>query len=194
MLRINLLPVRQLQKQAKAKQELVILGGVLCLVVLALALVGWGQVNNIKDLNKTITDIENQEDNYAPILKRIADIKKKKLELQRKTEVINKLQQDSSLTVRVLDEVANSVDNSRMWLNALSQNGRNLQLSGIALDNRSISEFMDVLKASPYVTTVDLTTTSMQAVSGQKLKKFALSCIVQSPPKSAKNEETPKKS
>ena len=194
MLRINLLPVRQLQKQAKAKQELVILGGVFCFVILVLVFINVGQKSDIEDLNQTIASLKKQETTYAPTLKRIAEMKKKKLELQRKTEVIDKLQQDSSLTVRVLDEVSNSVDNSRMWLNSLNQNGGSLQISGIALDNRSISEFMNVLKASPYVTTVDLTDTSMQTVSGQKLKKFALRCAVQSPPKSAENQDAPKKS
>ncbi len=194
MLRINLLPVRQLQKQAKAKQELVILGGVLCLVVLALALVGLTQINEIKSLNNTIASLQQQEAAYAPTLKRIEEIKKTKLELQRKTDVINKLQKDSSLTVRVLDEVAKSVDNSRMWLNKLNQNGGSLQLSGIALDNRSISEFMDVLKASKYVTSVNLTNTSMQTVSGQKLKKFELTCAVQSPAKQVEKEAASKKS
>lgn len=194
MLRINLLPVRQLQKQAKAKQEFVILGGVFCLIVLILVVVGLGQKNEIKNLNNSIASLKKQEATYAPTLKRINDIKKKKAELKRKSEVIDKLQQDSSLTVRVLDEVANSVDNSRMWLNSLNQTGGSLQLSGIALDNRSISEFMDVLKASPYVTTVDLTNTSMQTVSGQKLKKFDLRCIVKTPQKPANKKEASKKS
>ncbi len=194
MLKINLLPVRQLQKRAKAKQQLSILAWLFCLVLAILFMVSMGQKSTIDDLNDAISDLKRQEKHYAPTLARIEKMKKANAELERKTQIINKLQTDSSLTVRVMDEVSKSVDNTRMWLNSLNQQGGSLQLAGIALDNRSISEFMDILKASPYVTSVDLTDTSMQTVSGRKLKKFSLRCAVSSPTKKEDKKATQKKS
>ena len=193
MLRINLLPVRQLQKRAQAKQQISLLIAMLCLVVAILFFVNMSQKSTISDLNNAISSLKRQEKQYAPTLARIEKMKKDNAELERKADIIDKLQTDSSLTVRVMDEVAKSVDNTRMWLNSLEQQGGSLQLSGIALDNRTISEFMNVLKESPYINTVDLTDTSMQTVSGRKLKKFSLRCAVSSPTKNVEEKQAPQK-
>lgn len=192
MLKINLLPVRQLKKRAKARQHIVLLSLGLCLSLVLMLFLGIHQSNKIEELQTSIANLKKLEQSYAPILTRIAKLKKDNVELSRKTEVIEKLKADSALTVRVLDEVANSVDNSRVWLESLNQQGGILQLSGIALDNRTISEFMDTLKKSPFITNIDLTDTSMQTVSDRKLKRFSLSCTVASPPKN--NTEEPQKS
>ena len=190
MLKINLLPVRQLKKRAQARKHILLLG---CAVILSLVLflfLGMHQSNKIEDLNNSITRLKKAEKSYAPTLARIKKLKANNAELERKTEVIKKLQADSSLTVRVLDEVANAVGNEKIWLNSLNQQGGMLQLSGIALDNRTISDFMDILKESPYVTRVDLTDTSLQTVSGRKLKKFSLSCSVASPTEKEESQKS----
>ena len=190
MLKINLLPVRQLKKRVQARKQILLL---CCGVALSLVLflfIGMHQSNKIEDLNNSIARLEKAEKSYYPILKRIKDLKKTKIELERKTEVIKKLQKDSSLTVRVLDEVANAVGVEKIWLKSLNQKGGMLQLSGIALDNRTISDFMDVLKESPYVIQVNLTDTSLETVSGRNLKKFSLNCKVASPTKKEESQKS----
>ena len=78
-------------------------------------------------------------------------MKKQKEELERKTAIINKLRAESSLTVRLLDDVARNVDNKRLWLDSLSQQGPTLSLTGVALDNETVAQFMDKLKSSEFV-------------------------------------------
>ena len=68
-----------------------------------------------------------------------------------------------------------------MWLKSLKQQGTSLSLSGIALDNRTIAQFMDALKESPYVKRVNLSNASLVKVSGRDLKSFSLACSVTSP-------------
>lgn len=184
MLRINLLPVRQLKKRAKAKRQI---GGMLFLFIAVLAMLtagGWYQAQNIKDLRGKIAELEKVKKSYSPTLKKIAKLKKSREEFERKTSIIKKLKQDSSLTVRVLDEVAKKVDNKRMWLLTLQQENTSLRLSGIALDNRTIAQFMDNLKSSEFVQDVSLTSSSLKVVAGKDLKSFALVCAV-SPPSQA---------
>ena len=117
------------------------------------------------------------------------EIEATKKELERKSAVIDQLKSDSSLTVRVLNEVANIVDNERMWLLDLSQQGGTLLLNGIALDNQTVAEFMDDLKLSPFVTSVDLTDSSLKKIAGRDLKSFSLSCAVSQPDSSPQKEQ-----
>ena len=192
MLKINLLPIRQLQKRAKAKKQFFGMLFLFLLVLALLALVGYSQVQNIKTLTARVNSLSAEKAKYTPILQKIAKLKKTREELERKTAVIKKLKSESSLTVRVLDEVANSVDNSRLWLKSLNQQNSSLTLKGVALDNQTIAQFMDTLKASPFVQNVSLTNSSLTVISGRNLKSFDLSCKVALPSKKDKAQDANK--
>jgi type IV pilus assembly protein PilN len=181
MLKINLLPIRQLKKRAKAKKQLFGMVILFVMVLASLAATGVLQAQKIKNLESDIIALNKKKESYTPTLNKIAQLKKDKEELTRKTEIINKLKTNSSLTVRVLDEVATRVDKQRMWLEALQQQESSLSLSGVALDNQTVAQFMDNLKESPFVKDVTLTNSSQKVVSGRNLKSFELTCTVAQP-------------
>jgi len=162
----------------------------LFLIVLALlAAVGVLQANNIGTLKRNVASLVKEKDTYTPILKKIDQLKKTREEVERKTDVIRKLKSDSSLTVRVIDEVARRVDNNRIWLKSFNQKNSSLQLTGVALDNQTVAQFMDTLKASPFIRDVTLASSSLEVVSGKNLKAFSLNCTV-AQPNLQKPEET----
>lgn len=189
MLRINLLPIRQLKKRARARNQ-IIAGFMIFFCVLAiLALVGVMQTSRITTLDKEIAAKTREKKSFDKVVKELAALEQKRLDLNNKIQIINKLKTDSSLTVRVLDEVANLIDNNRMWLTSLNQSGGNLVLSGYALDNQTIAQFMDELKfKSPFISGVTLTNSSLSNVFGKDLKQFSLTCSVASPAPPAKEQ------
>lgn len=189
MIRINLLPIRQLKKRARARKQMTGMVLLLFIVLALLAATGFIQAKKITDLNQEIAALNNEKETYSPTLKRIEKLKKDKKELVRKTDIIKKLKTDSSLTVRVLDEVANKIDNQRMWLSSLQQQNNSLTLTGVALDNQTIAQFMDNLKESQFVKEVSLTNSSLKVISGRNLKSFSLSCNVSQPEK-ARSDQT----
>ena len=190
MLKINLLPVRQLKRRAKAKKQITTVFLFFLLLLAMLAAVGFIQAQKISSLQDEISTLTAEKNSYSKTLREIDKLKKDKLELQRKTDIIKKLKTDSSLTVRVVDEVANTIDNQRMWLTSLHQQRSSLKLSGIALDNQTVAQFMDSLKASPFVNSVTLTNSSLKIISGRNLKSFELTCSVAQPaPAEPENSE-----
>lgn len=181
MLKINLLPIRQLKKRNQAQKQLLGLLVVFLCVLALLAATAFQQKQNIDSLQNKIASLNAEKSRHAPTLKKIEQLKKDIAEFNRKTEIINKLRADSSLTVRVLDEVANRIDNQRMWLASLRQQHSSLRLTGTALDNQTIAQFMDVLKESPFVQNVNLTNSTLKVVSGRDLKSFQLVSSVSQP-------------
>ncbi len=181
MLQINLLPIRQLKKRARAVRQLILMFLLFLLVLGLLAGVGVLQAQKIKGLQENIAALTKEKDSYTPTLNKITKLKKDKEELARKTDIINTLKANSSLTVRVLDEVANRVDNKRMWLESLQQQDASMRLSGVALDNQTVAQFMDSLKESAFVKEVTLTRSSQKVVSGRNLRSFELTCVVGQP-------------
>jgi len=191
MIRINLLPVRQLKKRAKARNQIVAVTIGFLFFLAALGGFTYLQMMKVSTLKTSIADTNREIEKFKPILAQIKEIEATQKELERKSAVIDKLKSDSSLTVRVLDEVANIIDNERMWLLDLNQQGGSLSLNGVALDNQTVAEFMDDLKLSPYVSNVELTDSSLRKIAGRDLKSFSLSCSVSqpAPPKQGENQQ-----
>lgn len=190
MLRINLLPIRQLQKRAAAVNRLVLSVLSICGLILILVGISTIQSSIANNIRSDITTLNSIKKKNAPILAEIKSLEKKKKELQRRISVIEKLKKSSSLTVRIMDQVADLVDNERMWITSFQQRGGSLSLQGIALDNRSIADFMKALEKSPYINSqsVNLANSTLRRVANRSLKSFLLSCSVRLP-----QDEQPKK-
>ncbi len=181
MIRINLLPIRQLKKRQRLRKELMGFSAALALVLLILA-VGWvaliGKVANLQD---DLVALEQKKQSYQPILKQIETLKKEKQMVEQKLDSIKKLQAGAQVTVRVLDEVASRTPTSRMWLSSLQQSTGRLLLQGIALDNETIAQYMQQLEASEYFEKTELTSSAQTDVAKQKLKSFSLTINVITP-------------
>ncbi len=188
MLRINLLPIRQLKKRAKARNQIISFFTLFAFLFLILGAVAFLQITKINNIESSIVQLKKEKKRYAPILAEMKRLEKAKNDLENKIKIIKKLKRDSAVTVHILDEVAKKVDSKRMWLKSLKQQGASLSLTGVALDNRTIAQFMDALKQSPYISGVNLSNATLAKVSGRDLKSFSLACSIQSP-----KEKTEKK-
>ena len=151
------------------------------------------QANKATALQTETTRLNQEKRTYDKILTEIKKLEAEKKELENKIGIIKKLKKESSLTVHVLDEVSRKLDSTRMWLTALNQQGASLSLTGVALDNKTIAEFMNSLDASPYISDVNLSDSSLTKVAGQDLKAFSIQCIVESPTEKTDNANQQKK-
>ncbi len=189
MVRINLLPVREIKRRAQAKQQITFFAiGVVVLLVL-FAAVGFQQSSKAGQLQQEFSKIKRDKQRFAKTLKKIKKLETDSELLEKRIAIIHKLQAQSSLTVHILDEVARILPNKRMWLTSLSQTGNDLQLSGMALDNRTIAKYMEDLKQSPYIKSVNLANSSLQAFAGRNLKSFSLSCTIGVPAQGKETEQ-----
>lgn len=182
MLRINLLPVKEIKQRAAAKQQLTVFGfafvGLLAILILAVLMLN-GQISNLKT---EIVDLEQRKAALAKILQEIEELKKKKDEVDKQTDLIKNLEKNSALTAHLLNEVANLTPNERLWLTSLNQTGASMNISGMALDNQTVAEFLERLKKeSNYISSVTLANSSLSVYAGRNLKSFTLSCAVAMP-------------
>lgn len=178
MLTINLLPIRQLKKIARAKNE------IFCFISFLFCfsfLLGCGAFllnKKVAAIQAETTKLQQEKQGYDKILAEIKKLEADKQELENKIKIINNLKKDSSLTVRVLDDVAKKMDTSRTWLTAFDQQGNTMSLTGKALDNKTIAEFMNALDLSSFISDVNLSDSSLATVAGQDLKAFSLQSAV----------------
>lgn len=178
MIYINLIPVRDIKRRKKAKNEIYISIAMLVFILLSLGVWAAIQSNSIDKLTAENNKVQEEKKKYSKILDEIKRLEKEKNELLTKIDVINKLKESSSLTVRVLDEVATFTPPDRMWLKNLSQSGNSLTLTGMALDDQTVAKYMDDLEQSKFLSNVVLMSSAMEIFAERNLKTFSISSSV----------------
>lgn len=178
MVHINLLPVRQIKQKAAAKKQLLTFFLSFLMLLGVLGLVGFFQASTASSIDHDIAELNKEKNRHAATLRLIKRLEKDKKTIETRISVIKQLKKSSSLTVHVLDETANIIPSERLWLTSLIQSGGTLQLSGMALDNRTIAKFMEDLRRSPFFKGINLVDSSLKSYAGRNLKAFSLSCAV----------------
>lgn len=181
MIRINLLPVRQIRKKQRLLKEMAIFGFLLLGLAAGLTLFGMSLGGQVGELHQHISELNAKKASFNKLLAEIRKMEKEKGLLEKKIATIRKLKKNSQLGVRVLDELASRTPTERVWLNSLKYSSGRLVISGVALDNATIAQYMKQLTASPYFADADLANSSLKVIAGNNLKSFSLAIKIIQP-------------
>lgn len=193
MIRINLLPFRAARKKENIRRQISVFA--LTFIFFIIAAVAWNMrlAAKIDDLNKSVETTKKEVAKYKKITVKIKKIKKQLQVLQKKTQVINKLQRNRFEPVKLLGTMSDKVIAKRMWFNGFQNLGRKVQINGIALDNRTVADFMTRLEGTGMFGTVRLRKIQKQVVKKSSLKKFQITCLKKGPAKKKKSKGKKKK-
>ncbi len=183
MININLLPYREILRKENIINHAVIAGGTLFLVLLLVVIMHSIISGNINDVNEDIVGIEKEIASNKVSMKEINKLKKEKETYRKQFQIIENLRKGKQGPVLILDGLASNIPD-KIWLLSLKQSGNSLELTGVSVDNKLISKFMNILEKSPYFKNVDLISSEMKShVTGKKrerLNKFTITCFVES--------------
>ncbi len=181
MIRINLLPIRQIKQRIKLRNEIFALIGIIFLACGAVAVVAHLQVTKIKALNVRVSQLQQEKQKFQKVIAKINKIKREQKILETKLQVIEELKVNSQMTVRVLDEIAKLTPSNRMWLKSLSLTPNGMQVAAIAMDNETIAQYMNKVDSSAFFSNPELGSSSMTKVANQKFKSFSLTIAINQP-------------
>jgi type IV pilus assembly protein PilN len=150
MIRINLLPHRELKRKAR-QQQIAIFAGVVSFLGI---LVVWG-VYTIIAGNIEYQNARNQflQSRIAVLDREIAEIRNIKAQTQEllaRKHVVETLQNSRSEVVHLLDQLARLLPDG-VYLHSVKQNGQNITLVGYAQSNAWVSMLMRNLESSPWL-------------------------------------------
>jgi type IV pilus assembly protein PilN len=173
MANVNLLPWREIQRQEKKKDFLIVLGMVAAIALL-LAVV-WGYwVNWQIDWQTDRNNLLVRE--IAVLDEKVKEIKELKLRRQQvleRMEVIKALQGNRPGVVKVFDEFVRSVPSGVFFIEA-KRVGENVALVGFAESNNRISTLMRQLDASDRFKEPNLTKVDADDTLGEQGSRFEL--------------------
>lgn len=176
MIRINLLPFRSNRKKENIRRQLSIFVLSLVLTVVAIFGVNLFLGNQIDDLSRRITTTQTELEKYEKINKEIEEIKKKLDNLNKKLAVIRELEANRYEPVRLMDTLSQVLIAKRMWYTALDMKSDVVNISGIALDDKTVADFMLRLEGSELFSAVNLKTLKQADVQKTTVKSFEIAC------------------
>jgi type IV pilus assembly protein PilN len=182
MIRINLLPIRQIKQRNRSRQEVMALASAFVVLLIVIGLVGYRQASRVGELQAETARLQQEKAKFQTVIAQIEKIKKEQKVLEEKMAVIKSLKIASQLPARVLDEIANLTPSDRMWLTSLNYSNNLLMISGTALDNATIAEYMNRVARSDYFMAAELKNSSLVKVGNQKLKSFSMTINVLAAP------------
>jgi len=181
MIRINLLPFRAARKKENIRRQVSIFILSLAFIFICLFYYNYVLGGKVKKLNTKIASTQTELDKYNKINKEIAEIKRKLENLRKKMEVIAKLQADRHAPTRLLDIMTQVIVAKRMWFTRMESRDRTVDIHGIALDNKTVADFMVRLEDCGLFSEVDLRTLKAARVQNSNLKSFQITCTKKPP-------------
>lgn len=176
MIRINLLPFRSNRKKENIRRQLSVFVLSLILAVVAIFGINFFLGSQIDDLGRRITTTQAELEKYEKINKEIEEIKKKLDNLNKKLAVIRDLEANRYEPVRLLDTLSQVMIEKRMWYTALDMKAELVNISGIAMDDKTVADFMLRLEGSGLFSAVNLKTLKQVEVQKTTVKSFEIAC------------------
>ena len=181
MVKINLLPVKAKQRQYNVVYQMVV-GGVVLAGVFAFC--GIWHFLQKREEAKHLGEIDSLNKEIAELNRLIGEVKQfeeKKAELTRKLGVIDSLKNNKVGPVRFLEELSVTIP-KKVWVISVKENtippgNHQVLMSGEAISDEIIAEFMTKLEESDYFSNVNLIEArSAGERSGIPVQSFSLTC------------------
>jgi len=176
MIRINLLPAEKKPIRSTARQYLILFAVSVLLTAVAIAFIWTGQAREIQRLQQRESALKAEAAKYAKYEKILQELKQQRETIEKKKEIIRGLERDRDKMARVLALLSLWVPAERVWFESLTVTDNKVEVSGIALSNESVAEFMRNLEQSPFVVrgSVVLAHSKQTAMGDRKLREYRL--------------------
>lgn len=207
MIRINLLPYRESRKKESILRQINLFLAVFFIVFAILFYYSIWLGNKIDDLNTKIKNTKTMLTQAETLAKKVDRIKKDLENLGHKTDVIKNIEMNRRAPVILLENMTQMVAENtsvsthgassdrenkpvkRLWFTSFEASGEKVNIKGIALDNKTIADFMSRLEESKLYYNVNLKTIKQQKVNKLNLKQFQIECAKSSMKKTEKKNK-----
>lgn len=173
MIRLNLLPHRELKRKARQQQFAVLAGITFFLGLLTVGMVHIMITGQIEHQESRNDYMKNQ---IAILDKQIDEIKQIRAQTQvllARKKVVETLQDNRSDVVHLLDQLVRLLPDG-VYLRSIKQTNQTINLTGYAQSNARVSTLMRKLESSPWLGLPSLVEIKASKVNNARLNAFSL--------------------
>ena len=177
MIRVNLLPVKQIKAEVSRRRDLVIGGLALGLTALIILGAYIYQAYRISKLQNEIVTARGEIKALDVRVKEFGELQKKIKDFESKHKIIEDLNQRKAGPVRVMESLSAATPPT-LWLTEFKETGGKLVITGLAVDNQTVADFLKALATFHYFRDVELVETTEGGPGSGPLKKFSLKSLI----------------
>ncbi|ACU90071.1 PilN domain-containing protein [Desulfomicrobium baculatum] len=180
MIKINLLPQQKRTKTTNIEKSFVFFVLGVLLVLGSVFAVDYFFSSQLAELNASVS---KKTQTKTLLEKEVAKVNQTIQELQDidgRIKIIKQVRLRQGLPVKYIDEVVINIPQNKLWFEKFNVDANgNIALSGVALDNQAFVSFVERLRLSKYIASVDTRRTSRREIDGLGLVSFECSVKAQ---------------
>jgi type IV pilus assembly protein PilN len=173
MIRINLLPVRELKKQALVRQQLYIFGAIIGAVGLTIGTIWMMDVRASAKLEADKASWQAELERLKPIVDEVTALERREKLLNTRIDAIQRLRTNQRGPVRVLDELSRNLP-EQAWMELIDESAGVYKVAGYALTNFAVADLLRNLQRSREFSGVDLVSSEQAVIASRQVKKFII--------------------
>jgi Tfp pilus assembly protein PilN len=182
MIRINLLkPEKKDVKIAprapevafKEKKTTPLYSLFILLAIAAIAVLFFFQKNKISEEQVLLEAAQQQKKSLQQVSEKLQQLEAQKETLANKIILINDLQSRQGNAVIIMDELSSTIPDW-VWLTETSFSENKIRIKGKAMSNNLLADYIRNLKESPYLTKIDLISSTLRNVQNSEYLEFSM--------------------
>jgi type IV pilus assembly protein PilN len=173
MIRINLLPVRELKQRALLRQQLYICGAIIGSVMIGVGIVLAMEARAIAQVEAEKAGWLAELERLKPIVDEVNTLDRREKMLNARIETIQRLRSKQRGPVRVLDELSRNLP-EQAWLETIDESAGVYKVAGYALTNFAVADLLRNLQRSREFTGVDLVSSERSVIASREINKFII--------------------
>jgi type IV pilus assembly protein PilN len=173
MIRVNLLPVKELEAESSRRRDMIIGGLTLGLTALMLVGVYCYQSYRLSNLGSELAALRQEIDALNVRVKEIGDLQIKIKDFTTKHKIIDDLNQKKIGPVKVMENLSAATPPT-LWLTEFKETNGSSDIKGLAVDNQTVADFLNTLARTGQFKDVELIETIQADEKSGPYKKFAI--------------------
>jgi Tfp pilus assembly protein PilN len=182
MIRINLLkPEKKDVKLApktpeaafKEKNTTPLYSLFILLAIAAIVVLFFFQKNNISEEQDLLEVAQQEKKSLQYISEKLQKLETQRDTLQNKIHLIDTLKSRQGNAVIIMDELSSNIPDW-VWLTETSFSGNKIRIKGKAMSNNLLADYIRNLKESPYLTNIDLISSTLRNVKNSEYLEFSM--------------------
>lgn len=173
MIRINLLPVKELKAEVSRRREVTVGAIALGVTIASIAGLYAYEWRRQSALQQELTELRTELNNFNIKAKQVTELQTKIREFDNKNKVLENIRKKKSGPVRIMESLSAATPTA-LWLTEFKENAGDVTITGLAIDNQTIADFLKSLESYAVFKEPELVESSQNEQAGAAPRRFAI--------------------
>lgn len=176
MIRINLLPFRVARKRENIRRIVSVFSLSMVLTLVVIFFLGRHLDSEVNEKQEKLSENQRKAATLEAQSRQSTAIRSELDVLETKLKIMSNLEKGRRQPVDIFEALTEAIIPQRIWLSEYKVEKDRIQITGLALDDKTVADFMTNLEKTGLFVAVSLGSVQQKAQGKINLRSFSLSC------------------